>query len=204
MCHRRQGLTLVGAFLLLAGTGCESCSAEGQAAPSLVEELQKGTVSASDVQSLEFLHFRVRQGWPSSENDYGKLKARADNRPETIKNFIQILKDSSTARNQQPEVHPVSHYYGIVRVGVKDGAHYYVYFELMQENDHFYTYVRANRKNATNPNSAKYYRNEAMADFLRRHDPWYRLAIEEDGPHDFPTKEGEQGTKGSEHGSTRR
>ena len=139
---------------------------------SFIEELRNGAITESDIESIKILKFDSGGGWPFSEKAYDRKARQLVSSPETVKELITILKDSSTDGRQHRN-HPGSWYDGILRVELVEDDHYYVFYHLGHYQGQYYVYVNANSKNSTNPNGAEQYENIPLADFLRRHDPWY-------------------------------
>ncbi|PHS10668.1 MAG: hypothetical protein COA78_10930 [Blastopirellula sp.] len=140
--------------------------------PSVIDELRAGTITEADIKSIEILKFDPGAGWPFSESEYSR-KSRKRIGPAATKQLIGILTTSSTNGHKHRN-HPTTFYYGILRIDVVQGGHFYIFYRLGYYDNQYYVYLDANSKNSTNPNGAHKYENIPLADFLKRNDPWYR------------------------------
>ncbi len=143
--------------------------------PTFLQELRAGTVSESDIRSVEILKFDPGAGWPFAEKDYSRKARKRITAANSTGELITILRDSSTDGHQHRN-HPSSFYDGILRIELIQGGHYYVFYSLSYYDGKYYASLRANSKDSTNPNGAAKYENVPLADFLKRNDPWYRDA----------------------------
>jgi hypothetical protein len=161
-------LTGIGVLLVLAGIifGIYLLFFAGvNHGPSFIEKLRAGTIAESDIRSAEILKLDAGGGWPFSEDDYSRKTRQLIASPKTTGELISILRDSSTNGHQHRN-HPSTLYYGILRIELIQGGHYY--------DGKYYAYINANSKGSTNPNGGAKYENVPLADFLKRNDPWYR------------------------------
>ena len=140
--------------------------------PSFIEELRTGAITESDIKRIEILKFDPGAGWPFSERDYAR-KARKRIATPRANELVRILRVSTT-NGYKPRNHPATFYYGILRIDLVDGAHYYVFYSLGCDNGGYYASVKASSKDSTNSNGAKDYENVPLAEFLKQNDPWYR------------------------------
>ncbi len=140
--------------------------------PSVIDELRSGMIAEADIKSIEILKFDPGAGWPFSESEYSR-KVRKQIGPAATKQLIGILTTSSTNGHKHRN-HPATFYYGILRIDVAQGCHFYIFYHLGYYNNQYYVYVDANSKNSTNPNGADEYENIPLADYLKENDPWYR------------------------------
>ncbi|HVT91082.1 MAG TPA: hypothetical protein VHD56_19675 [Tepidisphaeraceae bacterium] len=128
----------------------------------------------ADISSIEILKFDPGAGWPFSEEEYDRKARKKIVAPESANELVSILRTSSP--NVQNRNHPQTPYYGILRIDLAKGGHYYVFYELGYYEGNYYTTLRANSKNETNPNEAEQFENKPLADFLKRNDSWYHSA----------------------------
>lgn len=142
--------------------------------PSLIEELRSGSVTSSNIASLEILEFDPRDGWPFTPADYASLARKRIASSEILDDFVQTLRDHSDEMRSRPDQHPVIHYSGIVRVNLSDGSYCYVCYCLASCDEEYYTYLAANTRESTNPNGARHFQNTPFARFLKQYDPRYR------------------------------
>ena len=142
--------------------------------PSLVEELQAGSITSAEIASIEILRFDVRKGWPFSEEDYNRMARKQITSRNTIAEFVRILKQYTTDVSSPRNKHPSTLYDGIVRVELVDGGHYYIYYQVMHCDGKYYTRIRPSSKGSTNPNAGTHMGNRPFVNFLQEHDPWYR------------------------------
>jgi hypothetical protein len=140
--------------------------------PTLIQELRTGAITASDMKAIDILKFDAGGGWPFSEREYTR-KARKRLAPESANGLLDILRTATTDGNKARN-HPASFYYGILRIELVAGGHYYVFYELGYDRGEYFTYVDANARNSTNPNGATHYENVPLAQFLKQDDPWFR------------------------------
>jgi hypothetical protein len=142
--------------------------------PSFIEELQSGHIKQTDVVQFEILHFNASWGWPFRESDYSKLDRIDFTNRNDIKELLSILNTNSTP-GITPRNHPGTISWGIFRIDLRADAHFYLYYQAQKdwELGYYFASINANSANSTNPNGAKPYESIAIADFLRRKDPWF-------------------------------
>jgi len=143
--------------------------------PSLIQELRTGAITESGIQAIEILKFDPGAGWPFSEREYARKARKRLATPEPANELVSILRESTTDGHKHRN-HPSTFYYGILRIELVDGGHYYVIYHLGYYNGEYYAYADTNSRNSTNPNGARNYENVPLAKFLKEHDPWYRDA----------------------------
>jgi hypothetical protein len=159
-------------LLALVSLGIHSLFFAGlNSGPTLIDELRAGRVSEGNIKSIEILKFDPGAGWPFSEPAYARKARKVLDIPAT-KELVRVLR--STTDGHKHRNHPATFYYGILRIDLVQGGHFYVFYHLGYYNNQYYVYVDANSKDSTNPNGAAEYENVPLADFLQRNDPWYR------------------------------
>jgi hypothetical protein len=142
--------------------------------PSLIDDLRGDLVSSTDLTSVSILKFDPGAGWPSAEAHYAR-KARVEIGAEARSVLLKLLKESTTD-GQPPRNHAATFYYNILRIDVGAKGHYYVFCDLCLYEGKYYVGVETGALNNTNPNGVKKYENVPLADFLKKHDRWYRDA----------------------------
>jgi len=90
------------------------------AGQTLIEALWSRDVTESKISCVEILKFDPGAGWPFSEADHDR-KARKRIGGEAIKTLLGILENSTTEGRQHRD-HPGTYYYGILRIGLRDGG----------------------------------------------------------------------------------
>lgn len=142
--------------------------------PTIIEELRTSKITEADIRSIKILKFDPGAGWPFSESDYSR-KASKQIDPEATEQLIELL-TVSTTNGHKHRNHPATFYYGIFRLDLIQGGHFYIFYHLGYYNNQYYVYLDANSLNSTNPNGADEYESIPLATFLKIHDPWYRDA----------------------------
>jgi len=142
--------------------------------PSLIEELQSGSITSAGITSIEIIRFDVRKGWPFSEEDYDRMTGKKITSRNTIAELVRILRHSTSDVPSPRSEHPFVLYYGIIRVDLVNGGHYYVFYQIMHYDRNYYTHILTSSKGSTNPNAGTLMANRPLVNFLQEHDPWYR------------------------------
>jgi hypothetical protein len=140
--------------------------------PTLIEAVRSGEVDVQGISGVEILKFDPGGGWPFSETEYNR-KDKKSLEMDSIEELLRILKSDTTDGWKQRN-HPVTYYYGILRISVNDGGHYYLFYDLSYCQGQHYVSLSANSCDSTNPNGATKYENILLAKFLKDGDPWYR------------------------------
>ncbi|MHC2065926.1 hypothetical protein ACYFX5_00500 [Bremerella sp. T1] len=167
-----KGLGVLFGFTVIAWCTYSLFFAGVNPGPTFVDEIRVGKFTEADIKSIEILKFDPGAGWPFTESEYSQ-KASKRLGPAATKQLIGLLRTSSTEGHKHRN-HPATFYYGIFRINMVQGGHFYVFYHLGYYDKRYYVYLDANSKNSTNPNGADAYENIPLADFLKRNDPWYR------------------------------
>lgn len=141
--------------------------------PSFIARLQSGQTVSQDIVRMEILRFNPSSGWPFNERDYDKLERVAVTERSTVENILAVLKTDSTIGIQQRN-HPGTLHYGIFRIELRGGEHFYLYYSVHRDKTGDYVSVAANSAGSTNPNGAEAYESTGIVSLLQREDPWFR------------------------------
>ena len=141
--------------------------------PSFIARLQSSQTVSQDIVRMEILRFNPSSGWPFNERDYDKLERVAVSERSTVEGILAVLKSNST-RGIQHRNHPATLHYGILRVELRSGEHFYLFYTVHRDKTGDYVSVAANSAGSTNPNGAEAYESTEFVSLLQSEDPWYR------------------------------
>lgn len=171
-----------GSILLFGGTIIMLFIAVGFAAKMLLENIgttamqlaSEGQLTAAQIDKVEFLQRKPRDPWPFSQSDYDKLPSTqlpVDEYPE----LVRLLAMAEMKRIHGN--HPSTPAEGIVRIQLKDGRQFILFFDVRHQADKpYYVEFDALLENKTDPNLSRRYsfpeETPEMVDFLRKHNAW--------------------------------
>ncbi len=145
--------------------------------PSFIDKLQSGALVITNINSVEILHFDAGNGWPFREQDYKRMDRAAVSDPKDVEVLMKTLGAGSDPRIKSRN-HPETLRYGIVRIEMRTGEHYYVIFTIEQDQNGEFADLGANSADSTNPNNAKHYENTEIVPLLKRVDPWFGKSVD--------------------------
>ena len=147
--------------------------------PTLIDDIRAGSITASDVRTIEFLKFGdpgpfgIRPFTKSQQ--FERLPKQAVHDPASIRHLIEIL-STGTFDNRTYHNHPGRVHRGLMRIGTRDGGHYYLYHEVYLDRDRWdthYASFEVGAKYNLNINGTESYENILLGGFVKKHDPWF-------------------------------
>jgi hypothetical protein len=131
--------------------------------PDFVSAVRLGEVSPASISSVEVVEPAFGHT-PFTASEYDSLpRLRRIDDTASISRFLKLLRDSQPGRMQQN--HPATTYHVYLKVVCQD-SFFWLYIELHEDTQGTVLALRANSRNAVNPNGASVYHLDNYAGVL--------------------------------------
>lgn len=140
--------------------------------PTLIEELQAGSVTRQHIASVHILKLSNGRPIPRTEEGF-RQKARIRIASEaTVAELCNILKTASTEGHVYRN-HPTLLTRGLLRLELVDGRVFYIRYEMGRYGNDYFAPFDSASAGSTSFVVAKPYDNIPLGWFLKEHDPWF-------------------------------
>ncbi len=161
-------------FLVLCGIGFVAKLVLENVGITAMQLASEGKLTVAQIAKVEFLKRKPGDPWPFAQADYDRLPSKrlpATAYPE----LVRLLSQAEMKRIHGN--HPATRSSGILRMTLKDGRQYIVFFDVLQEGDKpYYAMFNALLEGRTSPNLGRAYsfpeEDPTMVEFLRQHNEW--------------------------------
>ena len=89
-----------------------------------------------------------------------------------VDSLLSVLSTDSHLGRQHRN-HPATLHWGILRIELKNGDNFYLYYQVERDKTGDSVCIDATSANKTNLNGATHYENSPFVRVLRRIDPWF-------------------------------
>lgn len=146
--------------------------------PTLIENLRSGAITVEDIAEVQVMKEQDASLYPiaaarEAERPLGWWPRRRLAPRSSVAELVRLLSAETTDGHQLRD-DPGSYYAGGFEITLRDGTYYFLFYWLGKDEDSYFTWVTSYPKLIYDPIYEKEYENVPLAEFLKKHDPWYR------------------------------